>query len=91
MKSVRVEKKEAEKKGKTFEGKVVSLGMTKSMIVELSFSHAHPLYKKQMRKTKRVAVRNENPDIKIGQFVEIIETRPQSKTIHFSVNRLITK
>lgn len=91
MKKIEIKKEAEVKKGKTFTGKVVSIGMKNTIIVELSFSHAHALYKKQIRKTKRVAVRSDDMDIKIGQFVEIRETRPLSKTVHFNVLNVIKK
>ncbi|MBI5614156.1 30S ribosomal protein S17 [Candidatus Gottesmanbacteria bacterium] len=84
-------KKEVVEHGKMFEGKVVSIGMTNTIIVELSFSHAHPLYKKQIRKTKRVAVHNEDRELKVGQFVQVKETRPLSKTVNFIVVRVVKK
>ena len=91
MKKLIPNKEEKAIKGKMFEGKVVSVGMKNTIIVELSFSHAHPLYKKQIRKTKRVAVHSEDAQIKVGQFVEIIETRPLSRTINFKVVRVVIK
>lgn len=91
MKKTEIKKEKEVKKGKTFTGKVVSIGMKNTIIVELSFSHAHALYKKQIRKTKRVAVHNVGADIAIGQFVEIRETRPLSKTVHFIVLNVVKK
>ncbi|MEK7592514.1 MAG: 30S ribosomal protein S17 [Patescibacteria group bacterium] len=91
MKKLILKKEETAVKGKMFEGKVVSVGMKNTIIVELSFSHVHPLYKKQIRKTKRVAVHSEDAAIKVGQFVEIIETRPLSRTINFKVVRVVMK
>lgn len=64
-------------------GKVASKTLG-SVVVEVASKVTHPLYKKQLTKTKRFKARNEI-EVKLGQIVKIIETKPVSKDIHFKV------
>ncbi|OGG11890.1 30S ribosomal protein S17 [Candidatus Gottesmanbacteria bacterium RBG_13_45_10] len=75
-------------KGKVFEGSVVSTKTPKTIIVEVTHSHRHPLYKKAVKRSKRFSVHNESIDVKEGDKVRIIETKPISKRKHF---RLLSK
>ena len=70
---------------KTIKGKVVSVKMTKTVIVEVERHGIHPLYKKIFRAHKRYKAHNENTSIKIGDKVIIEETKPYSKDKHFKV------
>ena len=47
-------------------GKVVSVGMQKTIVVEVERQKVHPLYKKIMRVSKRYKVHNENVKVKVG-------------------------
>jgi len=64
---------------KTFIGKVKSCKMQKTVVVEVEIKRPHPLYKKLVKKTKNYKVHNENLDIKVGDIVKFVETRPISK------------
>ena len=66
-------------------GKVVSAKMQKTLVVEVISSKQHPVYKKIVRKSKRFKVHNEDSQIKVGQVVKIVETRPISKDKRFKV------
>lgn len=72
-------------KGKKFVGQVVSTKMNKTVIVAVTHSRRHPLYKKVMRKTKRFAVHVEQLVVDKGDRVSIRETKPMSKRKHFVV------
>jgi small subunit ribosomal protein S17 len=60
-------------------GKVVSDKMDKTIVVATESLVAHPLYKKQIKVTKKFKVHDENNQCKIGDTVKIMETRPLSK------------
>jgi small subunit ribosomal protein S17 len=60
-------------------GKVVSDKMDKTIVVATESLVAHPLYKKQIKITKKFKVHDENNQCKIGDTVKIMETRPLSK------------
>jgi small subunit ribosomal protein S17 len=60
-------------------GKVVSDKMDKTIVVATEKLVAHPLYKKQIKITKKYKTHDENNQCKIGDTVKIMETRPLSK------------
>ena len=73
------------------EGEVVSDKMDKTIVVLVSQKKPHPLYKKTVTKSKKFKVHDENNEAKIGDLVEIMETRPLSKDKYFRLNRIIEK
>ena len=74
---------------KRFEGKVVSVGMTNTIVVEVFRVTPHPLYRKLVRSSKKYKVdTNGFEDIAIGSGVEITETRPISKGKYFKVTNI---
>lgn len=70
------------------QGKVVSAKNEKTVIVEVERLIVHPVYKKRVKRTSRFAAHNELP-VKEGDQVEIIETKPYSKTKRFLVKKVI--
>lgn len=72
-------------KGKVFTGKVVSLGGTKTAIVAVTHLWVHPLYRKSMKRTQRIPAHNELEGLAVGDTVEIVETKPMSRTKFFKV------
>ena len=60
-------------------GKVVSDKMDKTIVVATEKLVAHPLYKKQIKMTKKYKAHDEDNQCKIGDIVKIMETRPLSK------------
>lgn len=76
---------------KTKIGVVVSDKMDKTIVVSVVSNVKHPLYKKVVKITKNFKAHDENNECKIGDTVEIMETRPISKTTHFRLLRIIEK
>ena len=76
---------------KTFTGVVVSDKMEKTCVVSVVSNVKHPLYKKVVKVTKKFKVHDENNECKIGDTVEIMETRPISKTTHFRLLRIVER
>jgi len=74
-------------KKKVFSGTVVSLATKKTVIVALTRVRRHPLYKKAIKRTRRFAAHNESLTLTVGDKVEIMETRPVSRTKHFIVTK----
>ena len=64
---------------KTRVGIVVSDKMDKSIIVEVTRTVQHPLYKKFIRKRTRFMAHDEENTCRQGDKVRIIETRPMSR------------
>lgn len=76
---------------KTLIGIVVSAKSQKTVIVKVERKFKHPLYKKLVMKHKKYAAHDENSIAGLGDKVEIIETRPISKTKHFYVASVLEK
>jgi small subunit ribosomal protein S17 len=64
---------------KTRVGVVVRDKMDKSVVVEVTRTVMHPLYKKYIRKRSRFMAHDERNAYKIGDKVQIAETRPLSR------------
>lgn len=77
--------KQKDTTGKTFTGTVISAGMKNTIRVQVEKVVTHPLYKKQIKRSKVFAVHSVDPAVKKGDVVTIISTRPISKTKHFKV------
>ena len=78
-------KKQGEKKNKVLKGVVVSDKMDKTVVVKVTRFVEHPKYGKRIKKTKKYKAHNEDNSKKIGDLVEIEETKPLSKDKHFRV------
>ena len=76
---------------KTKIGIVVSDKMDKTIVVAVTSNVKHPLYKKVVKITKKFKAHDENSECKIGDTVEIMETRPISKTTHFRLLRIVER
>ena len=76
---------------RTLRGVVVSDKMDKTIVVEISEKKAHPLYGKQTKFSRKFKAHDENNEAKVGDTVEIIETRALSKDKHFRLLRIIEK
>ena len=66
-------------KRKVRRGVVVSDRMDKTITVKVERLMLHPLYKKYIKRSKKFYAHDEMNDARIGDVVEIIETRPLSK------------
>jgi small subunit ribosomal protein S17 len=64
---------------KTRIGTVVSDSMNKTVVVSVERRYAHPLYGKQVTRTKKYHAHDENDEYHVGDVVRIVETRPLSK------------
>jgi small subunit ribosomal protein S17 len=74
---------------KAFEGKIVSLKMNKTAVVEIVRRTPHPLYKKLLRRSKRYKVDTAGLELSLGQKVKIVETKPMAKGKFFKVMEAI--
>ncbi len=76
---------------KTRVGKVVSDRMEKTVVVAIEDNVKHPTYGKIIKRTSKVHAHDENNECQIGDKVEVMETRPLSKTKRWRVTRIIEK
>jgi len=65
-------------KKETIQGQVVSDKMDKTVVVAVQTASRHPLYKKAMRRVRKYMAHDEANACRVGDTVEIIETRPLS-------------
>jgi small subunit ribosomal protein S17 len=75
---------------KVRQGVVTSDKMEKTVTVSLVRRYAHPVYGKQVTRTKQVKARNEM-DAKAGDTVRIMETRPLAKTVSWRVTEIVER
>jgi small subunit ribosomal protein S17 len=71
-------------------GVVTSDKMEKTVTVSLVRRYAHPVYGKQVTRTKKVKARNDH-DAKTGDTVRIMETRPLAKTVNWRVTEVVER
>ena len=76
---------------KTKIGIVASNKMQKTIVVEVTSSVKHPLYKKVVKQTNKFKVHDENNEASVGDTVEIAETRPLSREKHWRLVQIIEK
>ena len=76
---------------KTRVGRVVSDKMVKTVVVAIVDNVKHPLYKKIVKRTVRLKAHDENNACKVGDRVEVMETRPLSKDKRWRVVEIIEK
>jgi len=76
---------------KTRIGVVVSDRADKTVTVQVERRFAHPLYGKQVAKTKKYHAHDEENQFRVGDTVRIIETRPLSRTKRWRVAELIER
>ena len=70
---------------RVLQGEVISDKSNKTVVVKVERTYKHPLYKKYIKKDKKYSAHDENNKFKIGDFVQIRECAPKSKTKTFEV------
>lgn len=70
---------------KILEGKIVSLKMNNTAVVEVTRKSPHPLYRKLMKKTKKFKADTAGLTLEVGQKVKIVSTKPISKQKFYKV------
>ena len=76
---------------RSFVGKVVSDARAKTVTVLVERRAKHELYGKIVARSRNYHAHDENNEFKIGDVVEISESRPLSKTKSWVVSRLVQK
>ena len=72
-------------------GRVVSDKMNKTVVVAIEDNVKHPVYGKIIKRTLKVHAHDEANECGVGDKVEIMETRPLSKTKRWRVVTVIEK
>lgn len=76
---------------KTYVGRVVSDKMDKTITVLVETKKEHPMYKKQVKYSKKYKAHDENNTAQTGDIVEIMETRKLSATKTARLVKVIEK
>lgn len=74
---------------KIFSGVVVSDKMDKTRIVSVARLVRHPFYEKVSRKSSKFSAHDETNQSHEGDLVEIMSTRPLSKTKRWRIVRIL--
>lgn len=71
-------------------GSVTSNKMTKTVVVEITRTYLHPLYRKVVHSSKRVHAHDELA-CEVGDVVEIVESRPLSAQKRWVVEKIVRR
>ena len=73
------------KKHTVLSGVVMKAAMQKTVVVKVTRFEKHPKYKKYQTISKKYKVHDEDGVAKVGDLVDIVETRHISKDKHFTL------
>jgi small subunit ribosomal protein S17 len=76
---------------KVRDGVVVSSKMDKTVVVAVIERVRHPRYAKTVQRTKRLYAHDENNDVRVGDRVRLMETRPLSKLKRWRVVEVLER
>jgi small subunit ribosomal protein S17 len=76
---------------RTMTGTVVSDKMNKTVVVAVESLRTHRLYGKTIRRTKRYKAHDEHNEARVGDQVEIAESRPLSKEKRWVLVRILRR
>jgi small subunit ribosomal protein S17 len=76
---------------RTMQGIVVSNKMQKTIVVKVDRKVKHTKYKKFVSMTTKYKVHDEKNDAKVGDRVEIVETKPASKEKVWALRSIIER
>ena len=82
-------KKQTNKIKKVFVGIVTSAKRQKTVTVNITRRFPHPLYKKLIKRDRKLNVDTADFTLIVGDRVKITEIRPMSKTKHFKILEVI--
>jgi len=82
---------EARSARKKMVGTVTSDKMDKTVVVRVERLVPHEVYKKYVRRRENFKAHDEKNEFRVGDRVEIVETRPMSKDKRWRVARLIER
>lgn len=70
-------------------GRVTSDKMEKTVVVEIEHRKTHRVYKKVVKSTKKVYAHDESNAIEVGSVVQVVESKPLSKTKRWVVEQVL--
>ena len=72
-------------------GQVTSDKMQKTVVVEVRRKTKHPLYEKYISRRTKLHAHDENNEARIGDVVEVMQTRPMSAMKRWRLVRVVQK
>ncbi|MFT4532021.1 MAG: small subunit ribosomal protein S17 [Candidatus Saccharimonadales bacterium] len=72
-------------------GTVVSDKADKTIVLSVTVRKTHPIYKKQYSRSTKYIAHDENNEAKVGDKVEVVETRPISKRKKLTLTKIVEK
>ena len=72
-------------------GRVVSNKMDKTVVVTVENTVTHRLYHRYMKRTQKFHAHDETTQCNIGDLVEIVSSRPLSKTKRWRVREIVKR
>lgn len=76
---------------KSLTGVVASDQSDKTIVVVVKTRKTHPIYKKQYTETKKFMAHDESNEARVGDRVQISETRPVSARKRFALEKVLEK
>jgi small subunit ribosomal protein S17 len=70
-------------------GRVVSDKMDKTVVVAIDRRKMHRVYKKVINFTKKVSAHDESNEVELGSLVQVVESKPLSKTKRWVVEKVL--
>ena len=72
-------------------GVVTSAKMAKTIVVKVTRTTQHPLYRRVLRSAKKYYAHDENKDARVGDTVRIVSTRPLSKLKRWRLKEVVAR
>ena len=82
---------DARNERKVMRGVVASASMQKTIVVEVNRKVRHPLYEKYVSRRTRLYAHDEKGEAKVGDVVELAQTRPLSRLKRWRLLRVVQK
>lgn len=76
---------------KVMRGTVSSAKMQKTIVVEVGRKVRHPLYEKYVSRRTKLYAHDENGEARVGDVVEVTQTRPLSRLKRWRLLRVVQK
>ncbi len=75
---------------RTMHGTIVSDKMDKTVVVAVATVKEHPIYRKKYKVTTKFKAHDDKNEYKTGDLVEIVESRPLSRSKRWNVTRRVS-
>lgn len=89
MKKMVASEETTQKRQRVLAGTVVSAAMDKTIVVKVERKFKDPVVGKIVRTFKKYAAHDEQGQAQVGDFVEITECRPLSRTKHMTLTAVV--